>query len=164
LVFTRPQVFGGDKNQQRRAEELAKDIRACEASHRASVQVNKKRSTSTGLSSASSAPCLANGGRGQLVEQEYERIRERNLCEWERVTAARQSDLAAMLSGFARVECAYAQRAAAVWHQVRAPRHADASHLARGESHLTLRRCIDVYQVAEELGADVSSLQLPHVA
>jgi hypothetical protein len=91
-------VFGGDKNAVRRAEELAKDIRACEASHRASVQ-------------------------------EYERIKERNLEEWERVTAARRADLSHMLSGFARVEAAYAARAADVWRQV-----------------------------AEELGADVSVL------
>ena len=83
-------VFGGDKNAVRRAEELAKDIRACEASHRASVQ-------------------------------EYERIKERNLEEWERVTTARRADLSHMLSGFARVEAAYAARAADVWRQVGGP-------------------------------------------
>lgn len=46
---------------------------------------------------------------------EYERIKSRNLDEWERLTNERQHDFSLMLSGVARVQAAHAERAASVW-------------------------------------------------
>jgi hypothetical protein len=82
-----PQVFGGDKQHQKRMEDLQREIAQCEASVRAAMA-------------------------------EYSRIRGRNADEWERLQRERQADFAVMLSGFARVEAAFAERSASIWLQV----------------------------------------------
>ena len=48
----------------------------------------------------------------------YGRIRGRNAEEWERLQSERQADLSGMLSGFARVEAAFHERAASIWLEV----------------------------------------------
>mmetsp|Transcript_7789 Transcript_7789/g.14719 ORF Transcript_7789/g.14719 Transcript_7789/m.14719 type:complete len:651 (-) Transcript_7789:276-2228(-) len=77
-------VFGAQEKHQKRVDDLAREIQACEASQRAAVA-------------------------------EYERIKSRNLDEWERLTNERQHDFSLMLSGVARVQAAHAERAASVW-------------------------------------------------
>mmetsp|Transcript_37299 Transcript_37299/g.81235 ORF Transcript_37299/g.81235 Transcript_37299/m.81235 type:complete len:588 (-) Transcript_37299:343-2106(-) len=87
LDEAKTRVFGGDKQHQKKVEDLQKELEACEASARASMA-------------------------------EYGRIRGRNAEEWERLQVERQTDLSGMVSGFARVEAAFHERAASIWLEV----------------------------------------------